>query len=82
MANGDPIAYVESPVLIRIMNKGALAVGAGWAYRGCIPIYCILAHIGLYWPVLAYVYRIHMLDQMQMYHIGEHDSGKNYIGKI
>ena len=30
MANGDPIAYVEPPVLIRIMNKGALAVGAGW----------------------------------------------------
>ena len=39
MANGDPIAYVEPPVLIRIMNKGALAVGAGWACIG-------------YWPVL------------------------------
>ena len=31
MANGDPIAYVEPPFLIRIMNEGALAVGAGWA---------------------------------------------------
>ena len=56
MANGNPIAYVEPPVLIRIMNKGALAVGAGWAYRGYIPIYLpVLAYTGLYWPVLAYV---------------------------
>ena len=74
MANGDPIAYVEPPVLIRIMNKGALAVGAGWAYRGCIPIYCILAYTGLYWPMYTVYWP--MLDQKQMYHIGEHHSRK------
>jgi len=31
IANGDPMAFVEPPVLIRILNEGALAVGAGWA---------------------------------------------------